>query len=54
MVLPSRISWTRSGETMSWSNVPSSRSRATESAVTTRPMSSAMRAMSPGTVNHGR
>ncbi len=28
-ILPIRISWTRSGETISWSNVPSSRSRAT-------------------------
>ena len=36
---------------MSWSNVPSSRSRATESAVTSSPTSCAMIAMRPGTVN---
>ncbi len=40
------------GDTTSWSNVPSSRSRAMESAVTMRPMSSAMLAIRFGTMNH--
>ncbi len=50
--LPIRISWMRSGETISWSKVPSSRSRAIDSAVTIRPISSAMLAIRFGTMNH--
>ncbi len=50
--LPSMISLVRSGDTNNWSNVPSSRSRAIERAVTISPVSSAMLAMRFGTMNH--
>ncbi len=52
MVLPSRISCTRSGDTSSWSKVPSSRSRAIDRPVTISPISTAITAIRFGTMNH--
>ena len=49
-VLPTMISRGDSGETSNCSNVPSSRSRATDSAVTIRPISVVKMATRPGTV----
>ncbi len=50
-VFPIRISTGRSGVTSSWSNVPCSRSRATESAVTSMVTSKVNTPMMPGTKN---
>ena len=51
MVLPTMIIPGVSGETRSWSSVPCSRSRATESAVTIRLPSVVMIATSTGSMN---
>ena len=49
--LPSRISAGRKGVTSSWSNVPCSRSRATDSAVTSVVTTSVSSPTMPGTMN---
>ncbi len=49
--LPTRISTGRNGVTSSWSKVPCSRSRATESAVVSMVTSSVMTPMIPGMKN---
>ena len=51
MDLPIRISTGRSGVTSSWSKVPASRSRATESEVTTRVTTRVSSPTIPGTMN---